>query len=108
MAVGMTGYSVVGKVAAEPLEHDAWSLVPGAITPAYERPSRFEQKIARTLTNPNGEPRVQNARTRLCCKLHRQLRARHTVDLFQRQPLTVKLKHIKSRQQQVMSSQSRA
>jgi sulfane dehydrogenase subunit SoxC len=65
MAAAMTGYAVAKSAAAEPLTHDPWTLVPGAITPPYEQPSRFEQKIARTLTNPKGEPRVQNARTPL-------------------------------------------
>jgi sulfane dehydrogenase subunit SoxC len=65
MAAAMTGYSVVKRAAAEPLTHDPWNLVPGAITPPYEQPSRFEQNTVRTLTNPRGEARVQNARTPL-------------------------------------------
>src|SRR5436853_52755 len=48
---------------AEPRTDDPWSRGPGNATPAYERPSRFEDKTVRTLTNPKGEPRVQNART---------------------------------------------
>ena len=39
--------------------------MPGAITRPYEQPSRFEEKVVRTLTNPKGETRVQNARTPL-------------------------------------------
>ncbi|MGZ5117974.1 MAG: sulfite dehydrogenase, partial [Burkholderiales bacterium] len=50
---------------AEPLTDDPWSLVPGAVTRPYEQRSRFEDKVARTLSNPKGEPRVQNARTPL-------------------------------------------
>ena len=63
LAAAMTGYTVVQQAAAQPFVNDPWSLVPGAITPAYERPSKYEQAVVRTLTNPKGEPRVQNART---------------------------------------------
>ncbi|MDB5924941.1 MAG: sulfite oxidase SoxC [Betaproteobacteria bacterium] len=51
--------------AAEPLTDDPWSLVPGAVTRPYEQRSRFEDQVARTLSNPKGEARVQNARTPL-------------------------------------------
>ena len=64
-AATLTGYGVVKTAAAQPLVDDPWSLVPGAVTPPYEQRSRFESKVARTLTNPKGEPRVQNARTPL-------------------------------------------
>ncbi len=60
LAAAMTGYTVTQ---AAPLADDPWSLVPGAITGPYEQRSRFEEKVVRTLTNPNGEPRTQNART---------------------------------------------
>ena len=63
LAAAMSGYTVVQQAAAQPFVNDPWSLVPGAITPAYERPSKYEQAVVRTLTNPKGEPRVQNART---------------------------------------------
>ncbi|MGZ5176800.1 MAG: sulfite dehydrogenase [Burkholderiales bacterium] len=65
LAAAVTGYSVVKTAAAEPLTDDPWSLVPGAVTRPYEQRSRFEDKVARTLSNPKGEPRVQNARTPL-------------------------------------------
>jgi sulfane dehydrogenase subunit SoxC len=65
MAAAMTGYGVVKSAAAEPLTDDPWSLGPGAVTRPYEQRSRFEEKVARTLTNPKGETRVQNARTPL-------------------------------------------
>jgi sulfane dehydrogenase subunit SoxC len=65
MAATITGYTIVKGAAAEPLKDDAWSLVPGAVTKPYEQRSRFEEKIVRTLTNPKGETRVQNARTPL-------------------------------------------
>ena len=64
-AATLTGYCVAKTAAAQPLVDDPWSLVPGAVTPPYEQRSRFEANVARTLTNPKGEPRVQNARTPL-------------------------------------------
>jgi sulfane dehydrogenase subunit SoxC len=63
LAAAMTGYTVTQAARAETLVDDPWSLVPGAVTGPYERRSRFEEKVARTLTNPKGEPRTQNART---------------------------------------------
>ena len=63
MALGFTAYAVAPSAAAEPLKDDPWSLGPGGVTPQYERPSRFEEKVVRTLSNAKGEPRVQNART---------------------------------------------
>jgi sulfane dehydrogenase subunit SoxC len=65
LATAVTGYTVARTVAAEPLTNDPWNLVPGSVTRAYEQRSPFEEKVARTLSNPNGEPRVQNARTPL-------------------------------------------
>src|SRR5436190_23026575 len=63
MAACFTAYAFTPSARAEPLRDDPWSRGPGNATPAYERPSRFEDKTVRTLTNPKGEPRVQNART---------------------------------------------
>ena len=40
-----------------------WSLEPGATIEPYQRPSRFEKNVVRTLNNPNGLPGVQGART---------------------------------------------
>ena len=65
MAATMSGYTLVKGAAAEPLKDDPWSLRPGAITQPYEQRSRYEDKVVRTLTNPKGETRVQNARTPL-------------------------------------------
>jgi sulfane dehydrogenase subunit SoxC len=64
-AATITGYSVTKAANAQALVDDPWSLVPGTVTPPYEQRSRFEAKVTRTLTNPKGEPRVQNARTPL-------------------------------------------
>jgi len=49
--------------AAEPLTDAPWSLEPGAAIGPYERPSRFENSVVRTLNNPNGQPGAQGART---------------------------------------------
>lgn len=63
-AAGVTGYALAGKSAvAEPLKDEAWSLAPGAVSPAVQQRSRFEERIVRTLTNPKGEPRTSHART---------------------------------------------
>src|SRR5438309_9859686 len=59
----VTGYTLARSAGAAPLTDDPWSLVPGAISPSYEQRSRFEGKVVRTLSNPNGEPRTSHART---------------------------------------------
>ena len=46
-----------------PLTEAPWSLEPGATIEPYERPSRFEKNVVRTLNNPNGQPGAQGART---------------------------------------------
>ena len=56
MAAAMSGYALTAK--SEPLKHDPWSLQAGSAVPAYEKRSRFEDKVKRTLSNPNGEPRT--------------------------------------------------
>ena len=63
LAAAMTGYTLVESASAEPLADDSWSKVPGNLVPAYGVPSRFEKNVVRTLSNPNGEPRTQHART---------------------------------------------
>ena len=63
MAAAMTGYAVIKPAAGEALKEDPWSLAPGATSPPVEQRSRFEQKVVRTLSNPNGEPRNTHART---------------------------------------------
>src|SRR6266851_1462138 len=57
------GYTFVRSAAAAPLADDPWSLGPGGLSRPYQQRSRFEEKIARTLSNPNGEPRTSHART---------------------------------------------
>jgi sulfane dehydrogenase subunit SoxC len=48
---------------AEPLADDPWSLEVGEPMPIYQTPSKFEARVARTLSNPNFEPRNSHART---------------------------------------------
>jgi sulfane dehydrogenase subunit SoxC len=47
----------------DPLKDDPWSTGPGATTQALQQRSRFEDKVVRTLSNPDGLPRTQHART---------------------------------------------
>src|SRR5262245_15273639 len=63
LAAAITGYALVDAASAEPLADDPWSTAPGNLVPAYGAPSRFEKSVARTLSNPKGEPRTQHART---------------------------------------------
>ena len=63
LAAAMTGYALPEPAGAAPLADDPWSLTPGTLVPAYGVPSRFEKSVARTLSNPNGEPRTSHART---------------------------------------------
>src|SRR5260221_9664276 len=62
-AAAATGYTVARSARAAPLADDPWSLAPGSISPPYEQRSRFEAKVARTLSNPKGETRTSHART---------------------------------------------
>ncbi len=59
-----TGISLTGSAAA-PLEEPEWSLEPGEVTPVLQKPSRFEAKVVRTLSNPKGAARTQHARAPL-------------------------------------------
>ena len=61
-AGAMTGVAVTAA-AAEPLQDDPWSRAQGTTTVAIEPRSRFEDNVKRTLSNPNGAPRTQHART---------------------------------------------
>jgi sulfane dehydrogenase subunit SoxC len=61
-AGAMTGAAVTAA-AAEPLQDDPWSRAQGTTTVAIEPRSRFEDNVKRTLSNPNGAPRTQHART---------------------------------------------
>ena len=46
-----------------PLTEAPWSLVPGAPIEPYQRPSRFEHHVVRTVANPTGQPGAAVART---------------------------------------------
>jgi hypothetical protein len=63
----MTGYTLLPPASAQQLADDAWSLVPGTAVPDYGTRSRFEKNVVRTLSNPQGEPRTQHARTHTIC-----------------------------------------
>ena len=53
----------LASAAAEPLKDAPWSRMQGTTTPVLQSPSRFEKNVVRQLSNPNGEPRTQHART---------------------------------------------
>jgi hypothetical protein len=55
-AAAVAGYAVARSAGAAPLADDPWSLVPGAISPSYEQRSRFEGKVARTLSIRRARP----------------------------------------------------
>ena len=61
-AMGAGATTSIGA-GAEPLPIDPWTLVPGSVSKPYEQPSRFEKNVVRSLSNPQGEPRTQHART---------------------------------------------
>jgi sulfane dehydrogenase subunit SoxC len=61
--VAFAGAMTVTAAAAEPLQDDPWSRAQGTTTVAIEPRSRFEDKVKRTLSNPDGMPRTQHART---------------------------------------------
>jgi sulfane dehydrogenase subunit SoxC len=62
-AAGLAGYTLSRSTNAQQLVDAPWSRTPGALVEAYGTRSRFDQDIARTLSNPNGEPRTQHGRT---------------------------------------------
>src|SRR4051794_40919511 len=67
-AIGTAPLGSLTGAAAEPpaggaLTDSPWSLEPGAAIEPYQRPSRFEKDVVRTLTNPNGLSGTSGART---------------------------------------------
>jgi sulfane dehydrogenase subunit SoxC len=62
-AMGACTAGVLTCAAAEPLTEAPWSLEPGEVTPPYQRPSRFESGVVRTVDNPKNEPTGSRART---------------------------------------------
>jgi sulfane dehydrogenase subunit SoxC len=53
----------LASAAAEPLGIDPWLTALGQKIPPYATPSRYEETVVRTLSNPSFEPRTQHART---------------------------------------------
>jgi sulfane dehydrogenase subunit SoxC len=64
-AGALTASSGLNSAAANPLDEPEWSLAPGDVTPALQKPSHFEDKVVRTLSNPKGDARTQHARAPL-------------------------------------------
>ncbi len=64
-AGALTASSGLTSAAADPLDDPEWSLAPGDVTPALQKPSHFEDKVVRTLSNPKGDARTQHARAPL-------------------------------------------
>ncbi|HKA42058.1 MAG TPA: sulfite dehydrogenase [Burkholderiales bacterium] len=62
-AAAITGYAAAKPASGEPLVDDPWSLEMGTVTPPLQVPSRFEQNVVRTLSNPKNELRNSHART---------------------------------------------
>jgi sulfane dehydrogenase subunit SoxC len=67
-AMSTASFGSLTGAAAEPLKDtpltDApWSREPGATIEPYQRPSRFEKDVVRTVTNSSGQPSASNART---------------------------------------------
>jgi sulfane dehydrogenase subunit SoxC len=55
--------TIANSAGAEPLKDDEWSRSQGTTTKDVDPRSRFEDKVKRTLSNPDGQPRTQHART---------------------------------------------
>ncbi len=62
-AAAITGYTLSDSAAAQQLPDAPWSAAAGSLLTPYGAPSQFENGVARTLSNPKGEPRTQHART---------------------------------------------
>ena len=60
---GAMGGVGLTSAAAEPVKDDPWSAMQGTTSKAIEPRSRFEEKRYDLLSNPNGEPRTEHART---------------------------------------------
>jgi len=66
MLAGAVGAGTAGSLtgaAAEPLAEAPWSLHPGNPVPPYQRASRFEDYVVRTVDNQHNDPGGQRART---------------------------------------------
>ncbi|MBI4888599.1 MAG: sulfite dehydrogenase [Acidobacteria bacterium] len=63
LAAAFTGYRLSDTAHAQQLIDEPWSKAKGVTIPEYATPSPYEKGVARTLSNPRGEPRTQHART---------------------------------------------
>ncbi len=61
-AVGISAAATNGA-AAEPLKEEEWSTYQGKTIGPFGVRSKYVEKTTRILSNPNGEPRTQHART---------------------------------------------
>jgi sulfane dehydrogenase subunit SoxC len=61
LAAGV-GLKATGAL-ADPLVEAPWGLTTGDAVPAYQTPSKFTNKVVRTLSNPDLEPRTSQSRT---------------------------------------------
>jgi sulfane dehydrogenase subunit SoxC len=59
----VAGTALATRAIAEPLTDPKWSLVSGDPIPPYQTPSRFADKVVRTLANPDNLPKVSQSRT---------------------------------------------
>ena len=62
-AAGVSASAGVTGAAAEPLKDAEWSGYQGKTVGPIGVRSKYEDKTIRVLSNPNGEPRTQHART---------------------------------------------
>jgi sulfane dehydrogenase subunit SoxC len=62
-AAAVTGYTLSDTAAAQQLTEAPWSKQRGVSIQEYGTPSPFEKPVARTLSNPRGEPRTSHGRT---------------------------------------------
>jgi sulfane dehydrogenase subunit SoxC len=63
LAAAFTGYTLSETASARQLTDGPWSRTKGSNLAEYQTASKYESKVARTLSNPRGEPRTQHART---------------------------------------------
>lgn len=62
--LAFSGFAAASSaVSAEPLTEPAWSRTQGTTLKNYGQRSRFEDKVVRSLSNPDGAPRTQHGRT---------------------------------------------
>src|SRR6478672_1766128 len=60
MAGAAGAMTIANSAGAEPLKDDEWSRAQGTTSKEVDPRSRFEDKVKRTLSNPDGQPRTQH------------------------------------------------